>query len=42
MSTMVKDEKHIVETPLPVDGVVLRTLMSDIGWKVATSAVLPD
>ena len=42
MSTMVKDEKHIVEPPLPVDGVVLRTLMSDIGWKVAISAVLLD
>jgi len=39
---MVKDEKHVVELSVPVDGVVLRTLMSDIGWKVAISAVLPD
>ena len=42
MGTMVKDEKHVVELSVPVDGVVLRTLMSDIGRKVAISAVLPD
>ena len=39
---MVKDEKHIVEPRLPVDGVVLHMFMSDIGWKVAISAVLLD
>jgi hypothetical protein len=42
VSTMVKDEKYIVEPPLPVDGVVLHMFVSDIGWKVAISAVLPD
>jgi hypothetical protein len=39
---MVKDENHIVEPLLPVDGIVLHMFMSDIGWKVAISAVLPD
>jgi hypothetical protein len=39
---MVKDEKHVVELSVPVDGVVLHMFMSDIGWKVAISAVVPD
>jgi hypothetical protein len=42
VSTMVKDEKHVVELSVPVDGVVLHMFMSDIGCKVAISAVLPD
>ena len=39
---MVKDEEHVVKVLLSVDGVVLHMFMSDIGWKVAISAVLLD
>jgi hypothetical protein len=39
---MVKDEEHVVKVLLSVDGVVLHMLISDIGWMVAISAVLPE
>jgi hypothetical protein len=40
VSTMVKDEKHIVEPRLPVDGVVLHMFMSDnmVGKRVSQAS----